>query len=230
MNKDSLPNIPANGSAGPPVLLQQSGNPVLRYGDSIPALSDEQIASQGLIVILAPHAARSHMLALAARLARRGAVQVLDAGNRFNAYEVARFLRQQGPDGFREALERIRVARAFTPFQMLALLQATPGGLAPSDAWGPAPSEAWGAVPTLVLDLLNTFYDESLPHAERRRQLVLCVAELRRLSQAAPVVVSVRPPPPPEPDPQGLVDIIQQAADQVLLFEEVAPPSQPRLF
>lgn len=178
-----------------------------------PMLSEEQISSQGLIVVLAPHAARAHMLALAARLARRGALQVLDAGNRFNAYEVARFLRSGGADGFQEALERIRVARAFTPFQMLALLQATPGG----------------SIPSLVLDLLSTFYDESLPHAERRRQLVLCTAELRRLSQAAPVVVSVRPPPPPEPDPQGLVDIVQQAADQVLLFEELALPLQPWL-
>jgi hypothetical protein len=192
----------------------QRGISMPGHGVAILTLSDETISSPGLVVVLAPHAARSHMLALAARLARRGALQVLDAGNRFNAYEAARFLRGQGAEGFREALERTRVARAFTPFQMLALLQATPAGPAPS----------------LVLDLLSTFYDESLPHTERRRTLELCAVELRRLSKFAPVVVSVRPPPPPEPDPQGLVDIIQQAADQVLFFEELAPPSQLTLF
>ncbi len=177
-------------------------------------LSEDQMSSKGLIAVLAPHAARLQMLALAARLARRGALQVVDAGNRFNAYDVARFLREEQADGFREALDRIRVARAFTPYQALALLEVTNSG----------------PFPTLVLDLLNTFYDESLPHAERRRLLLRCMTHLRRLSQEAVVVVSVRPPPPPQPDPQGLLDIVQEAADQSLLFEELAPPIQPTLF
>ena len=177
-------------------------------------LSEEQINSQGLFTVLAPHAARTHMLALAARLAWRGPLQVLDAGNRFNAYQVARFLRGDGAEDFRQALDRIRVARAFTPTQMLALLQATP---ASKD-------------PTLVLDLLSTFYDESLPFSERQRTLLGCILELKQLSSAAPVVVSVRPPPPSEPDPLGFIDLLQEQADQVYFFEEIARPVQPPLF
>jgi hypothetical protein len=177
-------------------------------------LSEDQMTSCRLIAVLAPHAAREHMLALTARLARRGSLQVLDAGNRFNAYEAAHFLREQGTAGFHEALERTRVARAFTPYQVLALLEATFSG----------------PLPTLVLDLLNTFYDESLPHAERRRLLVRCTAHLQRLSRRAIVVVSVRPPPPPQPDPQGLLEIVQEAADETLFFEELRPPKQLTLF
>ncbi len=182
-------------------------------------LPEDRFSQKTLITVLAPHAARMHMLVLSARLAHRGALQVLDAGNQFNAYEVARSLRQEGAEGFQQALERIHVARAFTPYQLLALLEATPGL-----------GQARPSAPTLVLDLLNTFYDENLPQPERRRLLVRCMAELRRLSQAAVVVVSVRPTPPVQEDPLGLVDMVKEASDEVLLFEEMAPVVQPRLF
>ena len=181
-------------------------------------LPEDRFSQKILIAVLAPHAARTHMLALAARLARYGALQVLDAGNQFNAYEVARNLRQEGAEGFQQALERIRVARAFTPYQVLALLEAT------------GPGQVYASAPTLVLDLLNTFYDENLPQPERRRLLVRCTTELRRLSRAAVVVVSVRPTLPVQEDPLGLVDMVQEASDEVLLFEEMAPMVQPRLF
>ncbi len=182
--------------------------------NTLQLLSEEQINSQGLFIVLAPHAARTHMLALAARLARRGPIRALDAGNRFNAYQVARFLRSEGAAGFQQALDQIRVARAFTPSQMLAMLQTTPAS----------------AEPTLVFDLLSTFYDESLPFKERQRLLTGCIAELKRLSSAAPVAVSVRPPPPPEPDPLGFIDMLAEHGDQVYRFEEPAPPGQPQLF
>jgi hypothetical protein len=177
-------------------------------------LTENQLSGRGLIAVLAPHAARNHMLVLAARLSLRGALQVLDAGNRFNAYEVARHLRREGADKFEEALAHIHVARSFTPYQLLALLESIPGG----------------AAPTLVLDLLNTFYDESLPHSERVRLLKRCLTHLRRLSDSVVVVASVRPPRPPEEDPQGLVERVREAADEVLFFEELLPPQQPKLF
>jgi hypothetical protein len=183
-------------------------------------LPEDQFSQKILITVLAPHAARTHMLTLAARLARRSALQVLDAGNQFNAYEVARSLRQEGADGFQQALERIRVARAFTPYQLLALLEATANG----------PSRMYPSAPTLVLDLLNTFYDENLPQPERRRLLVRGLAELRRLSQAAIVVVSARPTPLTQEDPLRLVDMLKEASDEVLMFEDMAPVVQPRLF
>jgi hypothetical protein len=183
-------------------------------------LSEDRFSQKILITVLAPHAARMHMLILSARLARYGALQILDAGNQFNAYEVARSLRMESAEDFQQALERIRVARAFTPYQLLALLEATPTG----------PNRMYPSAPTLVLDLLNTFYDDNLPQPERRRLLVRCTAELRRLSQAAVVVVSVRPTPPAQEDPLRLVEMVKEASDEVLLFEEMAPVVQPRLF
>jgi hypothetical protein len=164
-----------------------------------------------LLAIVAPHAAAQAMLALAARLALRGALRVLDGGNRFNAYHVARLLRSLKDEDPAAALARIQVARAFTCYQMTALLEQTlPQG-----------------APTLVIDLLDTFYDESAPLPQRRRLAVRCADHLRRLGQRAWVVVSLRPP---QPDPTGLSEIICAAADRALFLDEIAPPPPPRLF
>jgi len=154
------------------------------------------------------------MLALAARVALHSPLRVLDGGNRFNAYVVARELRRLRHRNPAEALARIRVARAFTCHQMLALLLDTP----------PEPT------PTLVIDILDTFYDESAP-LDERLQLARQVAErLQLLSQHAAVIVSVRPPPPPHVDPTGLLDVLQDAADTAWLLELPTPAAQPRLF
>jgi hypothetical protein len=166
------------------------------------------------LALLAPHAASEAMLALAARLARRGPLQVIDGGNRFNAYHVARLLRGLSGDGLAAALGRIYVARAFTCYQIAALLEQT----------------IPGAVPLLVIDLLDTFYDQSVPLFERRRLLGGCVERLRLLSQGTVVVASLRPPRPPQTDPTGLLQTVQAAADQVWFQEEEPPSLSPRLF
>ena len=166
-----------------------------------------------LLVLLAPHAASQAMLAFATHLARRGPLRILDGGNRFNAYTVARALRRAGAGDLTQALGRIQVARAFTCYQMATLLEHTPSG----------------TLSTLVIDLLDTFYDQNVPRAERRRLLDECVAHLHRLSQRAAVVASLRPPRPPQVDPTGLQEIVQAAADQVWFQEEILYSPQPRL-
>jgi hypothetical protein len=178
-----------------------------------------------LSILLAPHAAQDIMLDFTARLARGGPLRVLDGGNRFNAYRVARLLRrlEHGAAGnplrapapsLSQALGRIHVARAFTCYQMLVMLEQTP----------PLP------LPILVLDLLQTFYDESVMLAERKRLLEACVKRLHALSLRAVVVVSIRPPRPPQADPTGLLQRVQEAADQVWFQEEIPPALPPRLF
>ena len=62
---------------------------------------------------------------ITAQLALRGEVTVLDGGNRFQAYPVAHLIRRQTPD-VRAAAERLFIRRAFTCYQMLALLENTP--------------------------------------------------------------------------------------------------------
>jgi hypothetical protein len=171
-----------------------------------------------LLVLIGPYAASQAMLAFAARLALHAPLRVLDGGNRFNAREVARLLRGLDAPDLYGALERIRLARAFTCYQMLALLEQTP----------PEPQ------PTLVIDLLDTFYDESASLEERRRLIESCIVHLKTLSSLAPVAASVRPPPPSQEDPTGLLEIVQQAADS-LWFQEENPAGsenaiQPELF
>ena len=166
-----------------------------------------------LLVIAGPHAVSAYMLELAARFAQRGPLRVLDGGNRFNAYSVARQLRRAGTQDQTTVLSRIRVARAFTCHQVLSLLENT--ALEPH--------------PALGIDLLDTFYDESVDVGERRRLALKCAAHLRRLSQLAVVVVSVRPPRPPSTDPTGILQIIQEAADQFVFHEPPAPAQIPLL-
>ncbi len=108
-------------------------------------------------------------------------------------------------------LERIRLSRAFTCYQLVALLKGTPAE----------------PVPTLVLDLLSTFYDENVSTEESLRLLQECVAHLRRLNRLAPVAVSIRPGPP-ESRPE-LLNTMLEAASQVWTLEPHIPKPPPRL-
>lgn len=166
-------------------------------------------------VLLASRAGREVILDLAARLAPLGPLRVLDGGNHFNAYVVARAVRRQTA-ALAAALDNLRVARAFTCYQMLALLTETPVGPAP----------------TLVLDLLSTFYDESVPLYESRRLLELALDQLERLGASAPVVVSARPPALVCRERMALVELVQERLPVYYLYdeEEARPALQPALF
>jgi hypothetical protein len=134
-----------------------------------------QLSSARLHLVLAErHMRRQIMTSLTARLAQQGAVRLLDGGNSFDGYGLARALHQSAPH-WRTALERISVARAFTCYQMAVLLAQT-------DAL---------PRPTLVLDLLDTFCDENTPLSDRQRLLEQCITHLQRLCQPAQVAVSV---------------------------------------
>lgn len=111
---------------------------------------------------------------LAARLASRGALRVMDGGNTFNTYPVAAALRRLGGSPY-PALRRVTLARAFTCFQMHALVCA------------PEPPEQ----PVLVLDFLATFADEAVPVGERMRLFGDCLEGLRRMATRQPVLVWV---------------------------------------
>ena len=165
-----------------------------------------------LIILVAPFAASRTMLAFAARLALYTPLRVLDGGNRFNAREVARLLRHLNAPDLYQALSGIQVRRAFTCYQMTALLEDTP------------PSSQ----PSLVIDLLDTFYDESAPLPERRSLAERCIQQLRNLSSLAPTVASVRPPQPSQADPTGLLEIIQNAGDLLWFPEEEADPQRSK--
>jgi hypothetical protein len=175
--------------------------------DNLPALYPQQ-----LHLLLAPRPARFEMInVLIARLACNGPLLVLDGGNCFQAHRLARLLARHASH-LETALGNIYIARAFTCYQVLALLVETPTA----------------SVPTLVLDLLSTFHDESVPLPERRRLLDASLQQLRRLSSQAPTLVSAALE---SKDLSGeLLGRLEESADQVWRLEPQLPPQPLRLF
>jgi len=174
----------------------------------VPSMDIElKVASGGFILLVGPRSLNASMLTLIARLGEHGAVRVLDGGNRFNAYTVARLAH-----GRPEVLNRITVARAFTCYQVLALLESTPASQSP----------------IAVLDLLNTFYDESVQAGERKRLLRGCIAQLHRLVGGA---VSVHPPAVPSQTAIELLGLLQASTPNTYYVQAAAPAPEPlRLF
>ncbi|MBA4419938.1 MAG: hypothetical protein C0391_02210 [Anaerolinea sp.] len=179
-----------------------------------------ELASGQILAILAPHAGRSLMLETAARFALRGPVRVLDGSNHFNAYIVARSIRRFTAD-IDSALARISLARAFTCYQMEALLAAA--ALLVQHQPAPAPA-------TLIFDLLATFYDENVHLVERQRLLLLCQRYFRAISAHSPLLISLRPASADRPDQQTLLDEMLAFADDIWQAEAPAAPAIPRLF
>ncbi|NCF66403.1 MAG: hypothetical protein GWP61_10520 [Chloroflexi bacterium] len=153
-----------------------------------------------IALLIGERAERETLLDFTAVLALRGPVRILDASNSFDPYHVSRAIRRQTAQ-LHQVLARVSVARAFTCYQVITLLQETPSM----------------PMPHLVFDLLATFYDQAVSHAESYRLLQIAAGHLLRLGRQAPVIVSVRP------TPQGgqprLLQFLQRAADLVLLQE-----------
>jgi hypothetical protein len=171
-----------------------------------------QLSPRQLHLVIAPHRAQRQMMTiLTARLALTGQVRLVDAGNCFDGYGLARQLRQQ-TSYWQQALERVSVARAFTCYQVETLLSES----------------ASATSPVLVLNLLDTFYDENVKLSERLRLLQVSLGELRRLCRAASVAVSASQRLPGQPD--ELLDMLAGAAGQVWTFEEPQPAEPLRLF
>lgn len=151
-----------------------------------------------LTVVRAAHRDGLALFDEAAELALQGPLRVLDGGNCINVYPLARELRRRTTN-LSAALRNVRLSRAFTCYQMLALLAETPAD----------------GTPTLVLDLLATFYDESVPLYESQRLLHLAVLELLRLRAAGPLIVSARPPGQPAANRQPLFETLLSVAEEL---------------
>jgi hypothetical protein len=163
-----------------------------------------------LILLVGPRSINPTMLTAVARLGERGALRVLDGGNRFDAYAVARAAR-----GRPEVLERITISRAFTCYQVLSLLENTPDI----------------PVPFVVLDLLRTFYDESVRAGERKRLVRDCILQLERLEKAAGGVVSIHPPAVFSQTAVEMLEMLQASAvDTYFIQPAAAAPEPMRLF
>jgi hypothetical protein len=162
----------------------------------------------GLVIL--PHGGHVQLLAAAGRLALRGPIIILDGGNRCNVYTLARAV-----GGRTDVLRRVHLSRAFTCYQVAALLEDTPESLHP----------------VIVLDLLSTFYDEAVSVFERRRLLNICLAHLLRLSRGAGLLVSASIPKVASPENVALLETLQAGADGVWSPAPALPVAEPeRLF
>ena len=150
--------------------------------------------SQWTLAVLPRREQKEQMLAFIARLALEGPVVVLDGGMLFNVYRVV-----MAAQGGARILNRIRFARAFTCYQMVALLARTPA------------EEAC----VVVLDLLSTFQDENVPTGERVRLLKSCLPHLDRLSRARGALVSAGTPASMLPEARPLFHLLSEEAAQV---------------
>jgi hypothetical protein len=157
-------------------------------------------------LIVGPRSLNPTMQNLIARLGEKSPVRVLDGGNRFQAYVISRAVR-----GRLEILNRITISRAFTCYQVRALLESTPSI----------------PVPFVVLDLLSTFYDESVKFWERKRVLQACMRHLERLGRGSGGIVSVHPPKVPTPDAIELLGLLQESAGETYFVQTPAPVPEP---
>ena len=175
--------------------------------DILPALRTGK-----LIVVHAPDAACAESMTLIAELGLRGPVTIMDGGNRYKPYQVAMQLRRETVD-VSKAASQVFSRRAFTCYEMNTLLSSTPSL----------------NQPYLILDLLNTFYDDHVPIYEAYRLLKSCLGQIQRLVLSGPVVVTLAPPLAEERD--FLIDQVCRQADEVIIKEApVCQPTQPSLF
>lgn len=175
-------------------------------------LLSSSFTTGALAVICAPHAAADRISPLIVQMALNGMVQVLDGGNRLQPYLLTRLIRRHTLE-VEEISRRIRVRRAFTAYQMLALLEESQ----------PVPT------PWIILDWLASFYDEAIPFGEASQLARRGLRQIEDLCTLAPVILTLAPPPTPAR--RSLFEEVCQHA-HVLWIEPQppAPPAQPPLF
>jgi hypothetical protein len=165
-----------------------------------------------LIAVYAPDAAGTESMTLIAELGLRGVVTILDGGNRYQPYQVATLLRRRTVD-ISSAVNRLFSRRAFTCYEMNTLIGSTPSL----------------NHPCLILDLLNTFYDDHVSIHEAGRLLKSCLGQIQRLVLSGPVVLTLAPPLTDER--AFLLEQVRAQADEVMIKEApVCEPTQPSLF
>lgn len=170
-----------------------------------------------ILLLVTPYVGGQAVFDLVARLALQGNLEVVDGGNTFNAYHVVRVLRRATP-AYAQAMERIRLARAFTCYQMAALLEDLER----------APRSG---VPLLALDFLSTFADQNVATPERRRLLKDCLSRLHRLCRLGPVGVWVRARTVVPPEMSEFLERMERSSARVWRLDHApsAGPIQPAL-
>ncbi len=165
-------------------------------------------------LLIAPSVTIAILMEMAAQIAMQNRMLVLDGGNRFDGYGLARALRKRTTD-IHAALQNVLLSRVFTCYQVSHFVN----------------NLKHNTMPILVLDILATFLDENVKLMERQQLLAECLQQLRRLSHSAPIVIWVRKRSLPGIEDQGLLEQVIRAADKIWKIESPGQAvKQPALF
>lgn len=138
------------------------------------------IFESGCKILYGPHAACGYLLTITAEISAEQPLHLLDFGNRCDMYFTARQLRFLTRDPA-AAMQNIRLQRAFTCYQALALLRQI-------NSFEPG-------LPVIILDLLAPFLDENIKTAEIFRLFQESVEKLHIAMKDRPLLIGVKPVP-----------------------------------
>ena len=127
--------------------------------------------SRRLTLVVAERYEHENITELIAALCLRGPLYVLAGSDWLPSYGLTRLIRHRTHE-VRQTLNHVRMARAFTCYQLLDLI----ANIRPDDE------------PLLILDFLNTFLNDDIPLPVRFRVLRQCCGHLQRLAFRKPVV------------------------------------------
>ncbi len=145
-----------------------------------------------------------------ASMALRGSFYAIAGGEWLPTYALVQSIRRRTPE-VKQVLERVRLARPFTCYQVLDLLEGV----------RPEPD------PILVLDFLHHFYNPDIQPGVRRRVLEGCCRQLQRLALIRPLLVFVEQMPTEEY--ADYFPLVAAIADDILQTDEVPNPEDGQL-
>ena len=147
---------------------------------------------------------------LFAALAMRGSFYAIAGGEWIPTYALVQLIRRKTPE-VQQVLGRVRLARPFTCYQVLDLLEEV---RPESD-------------PILVLDFLHHFYNPDIQPDVRRRVLEHCCRHLQRLALSRPLIVFVEQMRTEEYG--AFFPLVAAAADEILQTDEMPEAEDPQL-
>lgn len=175
-------------------------------------LGNELTCQRGLSLILTQNSARTSKTDLIAHLILKGPLFVISGDEWLPAFALPRIIRSHTTH-VKRIMDHLYTVRASTCYRLLdSLLSTAPNG-----------------EPILVLELLNTFYDDDIPLRTRLLKLRDCCRELKRLSYHRPVIVMMRELK--DENYENFLPALSSVTDRTVTLEtEVEQITQPTLF
>jgi hypothetical protein len=169
--------------------------------DILPAFTQSRLS----VALINPAMGHTWFMQPLATLAQRGQLKIIDGGNHFNAYRLAKAIRSQGVDPT-PILRRVYISRFFTCHQLAACLA----------------SVSMQTFPLIVLDFLATFQDENVSLYERKRLFSTCITSLKQVARNNPILVTVKA------NQAEFIESLLANSDQVFQMEyQPAPVALP---